>query len=171
MRKSRVIAVMFASLVSVASVAQAQQPAPRAEHAGRRMGPGMMARHGRGGGELRGIKLSDAEKAKLKEIHQKYRTEAQALHKSLKPAMEQARTARQKGDTAAARKVWEDNKGAREQMKALHDREQAEIRAALSPENQKLFDANVVRLKERREAIKDRREDRKEKRGLKGAKK
>ena len=169
MRKSRVIAVMFASLVSVASVASAQVAAPRAGNAGHRMGPGMMARHGRGGGELRGIKLSDAEKAKLKEIHQKYRTEAQALHNSLKPAMDQARAARQKGDTAAARKVWQDNKGARDQMQSLRDREQAEIRAALSPDNQKLFDANVARLKERREAMKDRREDRKEKRDRKGA--
>lgn len=170
MRKSRVIAVMFASLVSVASVASAQVAAPRAENARHEMRPGMKGRHGRDGGALRGIKLSDAEKAKLKEIHQKYRTEAQSLRQSLKPAMEQARAARQKGDTAAVRKVWQDNKGAREQMKALHDREQAEIRAALSPENQQKFDANVARLKERREAIKDRREDRREKRARKAAK-
>lgn len=149
MHKSRVIALVVASLVSSASLAQAQSaaPAPRAER--HQMRDGMW--EGRGHmGLLRGITLSDAEKARLKEIHGKYAAEGQSLRESLKPAMQEARADRQKGDTAAARAVWERNKGAREQVKALHDREKAEIRGALTPENQKLFDANVATLEQRR---------------------
>jgi Spy/CpxP family protein refolding chaperone len=144
MRKSRVIAVVVASLVSSASFAQAQS-APTAQ----------VTRHEMRGERgrpfaLRGIKLSDAEKAQLKAIHGRYATEGKSLRQSLKPAMQEARAARQKGDTAAAKAVWERNKTGREQLQALHAREQAEIRAALSPENQKLFDANVAKRDERR---------------------
>jgi Spy/CpxP family protein refolding chaperone len=101
-------------------------------------------------GLLRGIKLSDAEQAKVKEIHGKYATEGKTLRESLRPAMEEARAARQKGDTAAARAVWDRNKEGRDRMKALMERERTEIRAALSPENQKQFDTNVQQLAQRR---------------------
>ena len=150
MRKSRVIAVLVASLVSSASLAQAQSAAPAVQDAPHQMRGGMRGDRGRGFG-LRGITLSDTEKARLKEVHRKYAGEQKSLRESLKPVMEEARAARQKGDTAAAKAVWERNKGAREQMKALRTREQADIRAALSPENQKLFDANVAKRAERRE--------------------
>ena len=152
MRTSRVIAFVVASLVSSAAVAQAQSPAPSPQavrHDGRG-GFGMGRGHG---GALRGIKLSDAERAKLKAIHEKYAGEAKSLRTSLKPAMDEARAARQKGDTAAVKAVWAKNQGARDQMKALRDRQQAEIRAALTPENQKLYDANVAK---RAEVAKDR---------------
>jgi hypothetical protein len=42
------------------------------------------------------------------------------------------------------------NKGGGEQFKALREREQAEVRAALTPENQKQFDLNVQELAKRR---------------------
>lgn len=149
MRKSRVIAVAIASLVSSASFAQAQSAAPGTRAARQEM---REERGERGqGGALRGIKLSDAEKDQLKAIRSKYASENKSLRESLRPAMQEARAARQKGDTAAARAAFERSKGDREHMKAVRDREQAEIRAALSPEHQKLFDANVARAKERRE--------------------
>jgi Spy/CpxP family protein refolding chaperone len=108
---------------------------------------------GRRGGErgaLRGIKLSDTEKAKVKAIHTKYATEGKTLRESMKPAMQEARALRQKGDTAGLRALWDKNKAGRDQMQALQVRQQAEIRAALSPENQKLFDANVQKQSQRR---------------------
>ena len=149
MRKSRVIAVVVASLVSSASLAMAQAPA-QAPQAVRHDGRGG-AWGGRGqGGALRGITLSAAEKASLKSVHKKYAAESKSLRQSLKPAMEEARAARQKGDTAAAKAVWARNSEGRDKMKALRDREQADIRAALTPEHQKAFDANVAKLKERR---------------------
>jgi Spy/CpxP family protein refolding chaperone len=148
MRKSRVIALAIASLVSSASFVQAQSTAPAAKAARQEMRAG--GRGGRAGGALKGITLSDAEQAKLKAIHGKYATEGKSLRESLKPAMQDARAARQKGDTVAAKAVWERSKGGREQLKALRDRQQAEVRGALSPENQKLFDANVAKAAQRR---------------------
>jgi predicted amidophosphoribosyltransferase len=68
----------------------------------------------------------------------------------MKPVMQEARTLRQKGDTAGLRALWDKNKAGRDQMQALQVRQQAEIRAALSPENQKLFDANVQQQGKRR---------------------
>lgn len=152
MRKSRVFALVVASLVSSASFAQAQVAAPGAkaerheEHEGMRGMRGM----GEGHGPLRGITLTDAEKAKLKEIHAKYATEAKSLRESLKPAMQEARAARQKGDTAGARAIRERNRSGRDQLEALHDRQVAEIRAVLTPEQQKQFDANLAEGARRR---------------------
>jgi Spy/CpxP family protein refolding chaperone len=99
---------------------------------------------------LRGITLSDAEKARIKQIHEKYQTEGKGLRESLRPAMQEARAARQRGDTAAARAAFDRTKGDREKVRALMERQHAEIRAALSPENQKQFDVNAQELAKRR---------------------
>jgi len=135
-------------LVSVASFAQAQSttPAPQAGRHGMRGGPGAR----RDGGLFKGIKLSDAERAKVKDVHSRYAPENKKLAESMKPAKQEARALRQKGDTAGARAVMERNKSGRDQVKALHDREQADIRAALTPENQKQFDLNVQEQATRR---------------------
>jgi Spy/CpxP family protein refolding chaperone len=157
MRKSRVIALVVASLVSSASFAQAQsaQPATAARHEMRGM-HGMRGERG-AGGALRGIKLSDAEKAQLRTIHGKYAAEGKSLRASLKSARQEVRADRQKGDTAAARAVWDRNKTGREQMMALRAREQSDVRGALSPENQTLFDANVAKHAARKGPKGDRR--------------
>ena len=147
MRKGYVLAVAIASLVSGVSVAEAQVATPAPQAARHAMRGGMRGEHR---GVLKGIKLSDAEKAKLKEIHQRYAPEQKKLAESMKPAREEARALRQKGDTAGARAVIERNKGGREQFEALHAREQADVRAALSPENQKQFDLNVKEQQARR---------------------
>jgi Spy/CpxP family protein refolding chaperone len=101
-------------------------------------------------GLFHGLKLSDTEKARVTEIRAKYAPEAKTLRESMKPAMQDARAAREKGDTAAARAAWDRTKDTREKVRALMQREQAEIRPALSPENQKLFDANVQQMAQRR---------------------
>lgn len=147
MRKNRVIALVVMSLVSTAALAQAQGPAsPRAgRHA---MGPGFEGRGARG--LFRGLVLSDAEKAKVKEIHAKYEPERKSIHEAMRPAMQEARAARQKGDTVAARAAFDRTKGDREKLTALMERERAELRVALTPENQKTFDANVQEMAKRR---------------------
>jgi len=71
---------------------------------------------------MRGIKLSDAEKARVKEIRGKYQTESKTLRES----------------------------GDRQKLAALKQRERAEIRTALTPEHQTQFDANVTQRAERR---------------------
>lgn len=143
MRKSLVMVLVVAAVATTATIAGAQIGRPgaareqRAGHAGRN-------------GLLRGITLSDAERSKLKELHSRYGTEGKSLRESLKPAMQEARAARQKGDTAAARAVFERTKGDREKVKALMDRQKSELRAALSPEHQKQFDANARLVSQRR---------------------
>lgn len=143
MRKTRVFAFVVASLVSTSSIVGAQAPATGHQGGRHVMGRGMEDRGGPGAGALRGLTLSEAEKAKLKEVHAKYAVERKTLRESLKPTMQEARALRQKGDTAGLRTLWDRNKPARDQLDALQVRQQADIRAALSTENQKLFDARV----------------------------
>ena len=148
MRKTRVLALVIASLVSTASFAgaQASTGAPDREA----MGRGMEGRRGGERGVMRGLKLSDAEKAKVKEIRTRQIAENKSLRESMKPTMQEAKALRQKGDTAGLRALWDKNKAGRDQMQAIQVRQQAEIRTALSPENQKLFDANVQQQATRR---------------------
>ena len=119
MRKCRVIGIAIASLLTLGSIAQAQTAAPGTPQARQQRG----GRFERGRGRLlRGIKLSDAEKARLKEIRGKYRTDAQTL--------------RSEGD--------------RQKLQALMQRERTELRTALTPEHQTQYDANVKQLDQRR---------------------
>jgi Spy/CpxP family protein refolding chaperone len=152
MRKTRIIALVVASLVTTASFAGAQAPAQRDSAKSGRHAMGRRMDGGRGGerGLFRGIKLSDAEQVKVKGIRARYAVEAKSLHESMKPVMQEARTLRQKGDTAGLRALWERNKPARDRMQALRVQQQGEIRAALSPENQKQLDANAQELAKRR---------------------
>lgn len=150
MRKSRVLALVVASLVSTASFAGAQAPAAAPNGGRHAMGPGMEGRRGEGDGALRGLTLSDVEKAKVQAINTKYAAEGKSLRESMKPVMQEARALRQKGDTAGLRALWEKNKAGRDQFQALRVRRQNEIRTALTPENQKLFDANIEKQAKRR---------------------
>jgi Spy/CpxP family protein refolding chaperone len=155
MSKTRVIAIAVASLVSAASFAGAQAPAQQGARPQRHaMERGMRAGARGDRGLFRGITLSDAEKAKLKDIHGKYATQGKSLREQMKPAMQEARAARQKGDTAAARAVWARNKGTMDKLAELRKSEQTEIRSALTPEHQKAFDANVQQFAKRREEMK-----------------
>ena len=136
MRKSFVIALVVSSLASTAVVASAQSatPAAGARAEGRRPKHDML---------LRNIKLSATEKASVKSVHGKYMAESMQLRNSMRPAMQEARLARQKGDTVAARAAFERSKGTRDQLMALRNRENAEIRGSLSAEHQAQFDTNA----------------------------
>jgi len=119
MRRIHVIGIAVVSLLTVGSVARAQSATPGVPRAGQRS----TGRFERGRGRLlRGIKLSEAEKARVKEIRGKYQTESKTLRES----------------------------GDRQKLAALKQRERAEIRTALTPEHQTQFDANVTQRAERR---------------------
>jgi hypothetical protein len=97
---------------------------------GRQDGPGgrgLGPMGGRGGAALMGIKLNDNEKADVKKITDKYREEYQQLRDANKGGA--------RGQNAQL--------GA--QMDAIMQREQAEIRAALTAEHQAQFDANLAK--------------------------
>ena len=147
MRKTRVIGFAIVSLLTIGSIARAQTAAPGAPQARQQRGGRVEGGRGR---LLRGIKLSDAEKARVKEIRGNYRSEAQSLQKTLRPAMQEMRAARQKNDSVALKAAWDRSEGDRQKLQALMQRERAEIRTALTPEHQTQFDANVKQLAERR---------------------
>ncbi|MBW8768541.1 MAG: periplasmic heavy metal sensor [Gemmatimonadetes bacterium] len=147
MRRTRVIGIAIVSLLTVGSVAQAQNAAPGVPQARQQR----VGKFEKGRGRLlRGIKLSDAEKARVKEIRGKYQTESKTLRESLRPAMQDMRTARQKHDTVAMKAAWDRTAADRQKLDALMQRERAEVRTALTPEHQTQFDANVKQLAERR---------------------
>jgi Spy/CpxP family protein refolding chaperone len=133
----------FGSASVVAAQAPAQSRQAHAQHAGKQgkqFGPGRRA----GGALLRGIKLSDAEKANIKNVNAKYAPQLKALREQNKGQEKIAR-----GDTAAMRQRWEANAPQREAMKKIMDAERADLRAALSSENQAKFDANAKQMEDR----------------------
>ncbi len=146
MYKSRVIALIIASMVATASFAGAQATVPSSAAPGARQARAERAGHER---LLRGVNLSAAERARIKEIRAQNKTQVKALHSSLAPARAQARADRQKGDTVAARAVLERTKEDRETLRALMQREQADVRAAFTPEHQRQFDANLKQAGQR----------------------
>jgi Spy/CpxP family protein refolding chaperone len=134
-----------------ATVAAAQAPAPtqapqaqahRAHNGkfGKHAGPGRRA----GGALFRGIQLTDAEKANIKNVNAKYAPQLKALREQSKG---QGKITR--GDTAAMRQRWEANAPQREAMKKIMDAERLDLRGALSPANQAKFDANAKEMRER----------------------
>jgi len=140
----RTLALGALMLVGVAGVSAAQSTAtPRRPDAGAyRRGPG--GREGFG----RDLNLTDAQKAQIKAIRQKYQPQNEALRAQAKPFMDAARAARQKGDTAAFRS----NMAQAHQLMqnaSFRTQEQAEIRAILTPEQQAKFDARKKEMGER----------------------
>jgi Spy/CpxP family protein refolding chaperone len=146
-RSSLVAALLTFGAAAVAS-AQSATPAPqttaRAQH---QKGPGR--HHGGDMALLKGLSLSDAEKANLKNVQSKYAPQMKALRQQYKPQNQAMRDARQRGDTAAVRQLWEKNSSERQQSKQLLDAQRADLRSALSADNQAKFDANVQQAQSR----------------------
>ena len=156
----RTLALGALLVVGVAGVSAAQTsatPKPRADSGEHRRGhrPDGQFRKGPGDGrEGRGfgrdLNLTDAQKAQVKAIHQKYQPQNQALRDRAKPFMEAARAARQKGDSAAARSNMEQARQVMQSGQSVRAQEQAQIRAILTPDQQAKFDAHQKASAERR---------------------
>lgn len=140
MTKIRLLAFALSSLVAAAPFAGAQGASRAPSAVGTRKGASRAGKHEH---LLRGLTLSAAEKSKVNSVHAKYSAESKPMRASVKSAMQEARADRQKGDTAAARAVLDRSKNSREAMRGVMERERTEMRSALSPANQKQFDANV----------------------------
>jgi F0F1-type ATP synthase membrane subunit b/b' len=142
---------LTAALLSVGSAAivSAQQPAaPQSVQRHHAQRPDS-ARRMFGARRLRaqlfkGITLSDAEKANVKAIQAKYASQMKAVREQAKPELQAARDARQRGDTAALKNMWQKTATQREQAKQMLQSERNDLRAALTPANQTKFDANVA---------------------------
>src|SRR5689334_10826635 len=145
--RSALAALLVAGGAAALQAQQPTTPAPKA-HARqgmRRGGPGLGAERAL----LRGITLSDAEKANLKAVQTKYATQLKSIREQYKPQHEQIRAARQRGDTAAVRSLMQQNSGERDQMRTLMQSERNDLRGALTPDNQAKFDANAANMKKR----------------------
>ena len=139
----------MAGILTVGTIAQAQSSTTQPQH--QRRATGRELRGGRGRAALlRGITLNDAEKTQMKAIRTKYAAEAKSLRESMRPAMQDLRAARNKRDSAAVKTAWDRAAGDRQKLQALRQRERTEFRAALTPEHQQVFDANVKALEQRR---------------------
>jgi Spy/CpxP family protein refolding chaperone len=139
------LATLFALGGASAAVAQQSQPPARDAR-------GLHARKPAGGGRgalLRGLTLSDAEKASLKNIRENQHQQTKALREQYKPQHEAMRDARQRGDTTALRALRANNTAEREATRRLLTTQRAGVRAALSSENQAKFDANIARMEKR----------------------
>jgi Spy/CpxP family protein refolding chaperone len=157
--RSALFALVVAGTAGVAATAGAQSSAPvtgqriERSHADSAKWKGRKARAERGErgerGALRGVKPTDAQKAQIKAIHDKYQAQFKSYRESMKPAMDEAKAARQRGDTAGARAAFAKTASTRQQAQALRSQESAEIRAILTPDQQKTFDANIAKMKAR----------------------
>ena len=156
---STLFALVVAASATFAGTAGAQSSAPangqRIERSksdsgkwnGERRGQRKGGKMGPGRGALRGVNPTDAQKAQIKSIHEKYQTQFQSLRTAMKPAMDEAKAARQRGDTTAARAAFAKTQASRQQAQTLRTQEIAEIRAILTPAQQQTFDANVAEAK------------------------
>ncbi len=145
MRYSSSIALGFAVFAATAPMVGAQatqQPAKREQHEfrGGRRNP-MRAL-------FEGIQLTDAEKASVKAVWARYQPQLASIRESMRPEMQAAREARQKGDTAAAKAAFDKTKDQREHARKLLEQARNDVRGALTPEHQKQFDANVARFQQ-----------------------
>jgi hypothetical protein len=73
----------------------------------------------------------------------------QTLRTQVRTQAQNARAARQRGDTAAIRSIRGSAEARRTQVQALRHAEQTDLRGALSPANQATFDANLKRVQNR----------------------
>ena len=126
MKVIRIAALGFALCVGVTSIAAAQgQPEPQ--------GQGEMRRGGMGGMLLKDITLTDAQKAQVKTIRDKYVPQQMELRK-------------------AAQGTGSMDDATRAKMMDLQTKQAAEIRAILTADQQAQFDKNLADMKARMDA-------------------
>jgi protein CpxP len=126
MKVIRIATLAFALCAGMTSVAAAQgQPEGQQGQGEMRRGGGM------GGTLLKDITLTDAQKNQIKTIREKYVPKQLELRKAVQATGAPA-------DEATRAKMGE-----------LRDQQSAEIRAILTPDQQKTFDHNLHELKEK----------------------
>ena len=179
MLKFRTAAMSAVAVVGLAVLAGAQTPAQKdTTHRGIRgerhgqvegmRGGGMRGQRGHVGRQGRGefvkdLNLTDAQKTRIKAIHEKYRPQFQKLREDGRAQFGSLRDARQKGDTssAARQRIRAQREQFQNRARALRQKEHSEIRALLTTEQRAKWDAAAKKREEgmnqRRDRMKDRR--------------
>lgn len=151
MLRTRTIALGLALCVGLAATAAAQAAdSPRDTTAATTARPHRQ-RGGRPeafrGALFRGIQLTSAQRSQLQTIQGKYRPQVKSIRDQMRPAMQEARSARQRGDTTAARAAFDKTSGEREKLQSLRKQELADVRNVLTADQQKQFDKNMSEMK------------------------
>lgn len=145
MRRTIVAGLALALTLGAASVSSAQQ-GQRGDREMRRDGMGMGM-----GMMFKGIELTDAQKAQLKDVREKHGM-GEAMKTQMKAQHEAMKAVREKGDTAAMRamrsQMQEQMKQRHEQMQQHHDAMISDVRGILTPAQREVFDKNVTTAKE-----------------------
>jgi Spy/CpxP family protein refolding chaperone len=136
-------------LLSAVAIVPAQQPTPVPAPAPRARAH-RNARPQRGKqfdkALLRGVTVSDAERTNLQAVRATYAAQRQTLHTQLRTQAQNAKAARQRGDTSALRSI---RANLQTERQTLSQAERNDIRNALTPANQAKFDANLKRVEAR----------------------
>jgi Spy/CpxP family protein refolding chaperone len=131
MKVIRIATLAAALCVGITSVAAAQGTEPPQQG----QAQGEMRRGGRMGGQLlKDITLTDAQKAQVKTIREKYAPQQLELRKSVQAT------------------GGPPDEATRAKIAALQNQQAAEIRVILTADQQKTFDHNLQEMKERMDA-------------------
>jgi Spy/CpxP family protein refolding chaperone len=138
-----------AALTIGALSAAAQPPAggtARAPRAGQEQRPARNPAKGL----LKDITLTDAQQTRVREVQQRFAEQRQQLMGDRQGRRPQGdRQARQRPDSGT-RPTWRDEREAiRGKMQQLMERQAADLRAVLTPEQQPTFDRNLTAMKQR----------------------
>lgn len=149
MYRVRMAALAAALMVGITTVAAAQSAPDSVRQERSKHGRMGKARGGMQRALFRGITLTDAQQSRLEAIRASYQPRFQSLRESAQPAMQAMRDARQKQDTAASRAAFSSMQKHRAEMRALMDRQRADLRGVLTGEQQTTFDKNLSELRDR----------------------
>ena len=141
MRTSRLVSLALA-IVPVLSVARAQTPKPAPDAVKH---PPIIVAAVRA--SVRGIALSEAQQATIKDIVQQHRPQLEVVRDSMKPWRAALQTARQTKDTAAARVARVALRRGRLGVAMITRRARLEIRPTLTTAQQVQFDANATQVR------------------------
>jgi periplasmic protein CpxP/Spy len=144
-------ALMVVGVAGISAAQTATAPRTRADSGSFRRGDRAAFRRGNEGFAFgRDLNLTEAQKAQIKTIRQKYQPQNEALRNQAKPYMDAARAARQKGDTAAARSNMLKARQVMQGGQTYRNQENSEIRAILTPDQQAKWDAHQKAAAEHR---------------------
>jgi Spy/CpxP family protein refolding chaperone len=147
MSKIRSLSLALALTTGAASLAAAQTASATAQHQHVAGDSTRWDRGQRGRGEaalFRGITLTADQKAQIKSIHEKYRSQNAGWRDSAKVAGHDRN--RQRGDSASRPRLSDAD---RAKFRAQREQQIAEVRAVLTPDQRTKFDANLAERQSR----------------------
>src|SRR5262245_9842655 len=132
------------------------------EGAGRGDGSGRWGMHGRHGDFMRGLNLTDDQKAQLKTLREQQREEMKPVFEQQRALRDQIRQALESGKPDATRigQLEIQSHQLRLQMKAAHEKAMASFVNVLTPEQKAQWEKMKQEREQRREQFRERREER-----------